>query len=225
VLILALDTATATVAVALHDGRQVVAESGSPEGRRHGELLAPQIAAVLERGGHVPADLGLVVVGVGPGPFTGLRVGLVTALTLGSALGVPVHGVCSLDALAREADFSAGPVLVATDARRREIYWAVYSGPSQRIGEAEVGRPADVLRRVTDLPLPGLVATGPGATLYAEVLSAQVPVREGKPLSAGALARVAVERAARGEPPLPPSPLYLRRPDAVPATTHKTVLA
>src|SRR5699024_4889318 len=97
------------------------------------EVLTPQIMGCLADASASPEDLDAVVVGRGPGPFTGLRVGMVTAASFGHALGIPVHGVCSLDAIAAEAGGQAGPVpqgefLVVTDARRREVYWARYRG-------------------------------------------------------------------------------------------------
>ncbi len=99
-LLLALDTSGAAVTAALHDGARVVAGRSTLDARRHAELLAPSIEAVLAEAGAAPRDLTAVAVGVGPGPFTGLRAGVVTARVLGFALGVEVHGVCSLDALA-----------------------------------------------------------------------------------------------------------------------------
>jgi len=100
VLVLALDTSGAAVTAALHDGRAVVARRSTPDARRHAELLAPSITAVLDEAGASRGDITAVAVGVGPGPFTGLRAGVVTARVLGLALGVEVAGVCSLDALA-----------------------------------------------------------------------------------------------------------------------------
>ncbi|WP_149204247.1 tRNA (adenosine(37)-N6)-threonylcarbamoyltransferase complex dimerization subunit type 1 TsaB [Actinotalea subterranea] len=107
----------------------VLAERRVTEQRRHAELLAPLVAEVLAEAGTDRREVTAVVVGTGPAPFTGLRAGLVTARTLAFALGVPVHGVSSLDALAAQA-FAAGlageEVLVVTDARRREVYAARY---------------------------------------------------------------------------------------------------
>ena len=97
------------------------------DARRHGELLAPAIEAVLRDAGVDRRELTRIGVGVGPGPFTGLRVGLVTARTLGAVLGVPVLGVCSLDVLALGAGLT-GEFRVVTDARRREVHWAAYDG-------------------------------------------------------------------------------------------------
>src|SRR5687768_13091443 len=124
-MLLAFDTATPLVAVALHDGADVVAELSGDAPMKHGEQLAPLIAGVLERAGIVRQDLTAIGVGVGPGPFTGLRVGLVTARTLAFVLEIPVYGVCTLDVLAVEA-VATGAVTsdfaVATDARRKEVY-------------------------------------------------------------------------------------------------------
>ena len=136
-LLLAFDTATPAITVAVHDGSDVVAEASGEGSMAHGELLAPAIHAAMADAGAAMSDLTDVAVGVGPGPFTGLRVGVVTALTLGSTLGITTHGVCTLDILAAElAQGGAidGEFLVATDARRKEVYWAHYrpatGGPS-----------------------------------------------------------------------------------------------
>src|SRR2546421_7434392 len=129
-MLLAFDTSSAavTVALATPDG-EIVASSTTVDALRHGELLAPAIASALQTAGVTPRDLTRIGVGVGPGPFTGLRVGLVTARTMGEVLGIEVAGVCSLDILARQSTLTL-PVAVATDARRKEIYWALYDGPA-----------------------------------------------------------------------------------------------
>ena len=101
-LLLGLDTATPAVTVALHDGGQPLAQLVTVDAHRHAELLAPAIAKVIADGGASPRDLTGIVVGVGPGPYTGLRVGVVTARVLGAALGIPVYGVCSLDVIAAD---------------------------------------------------------------------------------------------------------------------------
>jgi tRNA threonylcarbamoyl adenosine modification protein YeaZ len=200
-LILGLDTATAAVTAAVADtsraGDPVLAESTVVDARGHGELLAPAIARVLAEAGVDRRELGAVAVGVGPGPFTGLRVGLVTARVLGAVLDLPVLGVCSLDALGLAGGI-AGPHLVATDARRREVYAATYDG-RQRISGPSVGLPAAF---ATDA-----AAVGPGALMYPEAFPrAQGPAH----LGAGAVCRW----VAAGLPTLPAVPLYLRRPDA-----------
>ena len=99
-MLLALDTATPAVTVAVADGATVLADATAVDPRRHGELLAPAVESVLRTAGVDRRELTAIAVGTGPGPFTGLRVGLVTARTLGHALGIPVLGVCTLDVLA-----------------------------------------------------------------------------------------------------------------------------
>jgi tRNA threonylcarbamoyl adenosine modification protein YeaZ len=202
-MMLALDTATPLVTVALHDGADVVAELSSDAPMRHGEQLAPLIAAVLDRAGIVRQDLTAIGVGVGPGPFTGLRVGLVTARTLGFVLEIPVYGVCTLDVLAVEAVASGvvdGDFAVATDARRKEVYLATYDGDGGRLDGPVVDKPAAL---ATDLPV-----AGEGALLYPEAFPHAVP--PSRP-SAGWLAHTIAEERAEL---LDPEPLYLRRPDA-----------
>ena len=155
---------------------------------------------------------------MGPGPYTGLRVGLVTARVLGAALGIPVYGLCSLDAIA--ADVNGGgegrDFLVATDARRRELYWARYDSAGRRTFGPEVSKPAQI-------PVSGLPAAGEGPMLYPEVL----PDGLGPAFPAAAtLCRIAVAAIAAGDPDkvlLPPEPLYLRRPDAREPGTPKRV--
>jgi tRNA threonylcarbamoyladenosine biosynthesis protein TsaB len=163
------------------------------------------IGKVLFSARAATSDLTAVAVGTGPGPYTGLRAGLVTARVLGSALGIRVEGVCSLDVIAAAASAEAAgrEFLVATDARRREVYWARYWGVGQRMEGPQVGRPAE-------LPV-GLPIAGEAPLLYPELagqqLSPQFP-------AAGELATIAAARLAAGEPPQPAEPLYLRRPDA-----------
>lgn len=211
-LLLALDTATPAVTVALHDGTSVIASSSQVDARRHGELLLPAVDRVLtEAGLRLDAVTGIVV-GVGPGPYTGLRVGLMTADTFGLALGVPVHGLCTLDGLAYAADID-GPFVVATDARRKEVYWARYADSRTRVSEPAVDRPGD-------LAPDGLPAVGAGALLYPDTFP---DARAPEHVSAAALASLAAERLAAGEELEPPRPLYLRRPDAQVPKNYKVV--
>ncbi|WP_134764755.1 tRNA (adenosine(37)-N6)-threonylcarbamoyltransferase complex dimerization subunit type 1 TsaB [Nocardioides sp. 1609] len=203
-MLLAFDTASPTVTVALLDDGEVLAELVSEETMRHGEQLAPLIDEALRRCDALRSDVTAVAVGVGPGPFTGLRVGLVTARTLAFVLDVPVYGVCSLDALAVEAiDTGAvhGGFVVATDARRKEVYLAAYDEDGVRTGGPAVDRPATV---ATTVPV-----VGEGAVLYPDSFPNRVgPVRP----SAGWLGRAVGEERVEL---LDPEPLYLRRPDAV----------
>ncbi|MEU5541621.1 tRNA (adenosine(37)-N6)-threonylcarbamoyltransferase complex dimerization subunit type 1 TsaB [Streptomyces sioyaensis] len=227
-LLLALDTATPAVTVALHDGSGVLAESRQVDARRHGELLLPAVDRVLAEAGRKLDAVSDIVVGVGPGPYTGLRVGLVTAATFGAVLGVPVHGLCTLDGLAHASGLTE-PFIVATDARRKEVYWARYepgttpgepgtpSRPVTRLTEPAVDRPADIADEVAGVP-----AVGAGALLYDTVFTG---VRRDGPehQSAGALAALAAAKLAAGEEMLPPQPLYLRRPDAQVPANYKVV--
>lgn len=211
-LLLAFDTATPAITVALHDGTTVLAERTTVDARRQGELLAPHISEVLAQADVRLGDLTAVVVGVGPGPFTGLRVGVVTARVLASTLGIAALGVCTLDVLAFEA-LRSGEVrdsfLVATDARRREVHWAAYvvngQGRAERQSDPAVTAPALV-------PVDGRPVVGRGAELYPADLGP--PVGPLDP-AASVLAELAAAELAAGRALLPPDPLYLRRPDAV----------
>ena len=213
-MLLALDTATPAVTVAVADGDVVLAERTTVDARRHGELLAPAVEAVLAEAGVARTELDRVAVGVGPGPFTGLRVGLVTARTLGTVLEVPVVGVCTLDVLALMAVEAGvtGPFRVVTDALRREVHWAAYEttrdGGPRRVDGPHVDRPAEV-------PWGG-PAVGAGAATYAGDFPG---AREPSLPSAAATCRW----VARGLPLLDPEPLYLRRPDAVEPAARKPV--
>jgi tRNA threonylcarbamoyl adenosine modification protein YeaZ len=205
VLLLAFDTATPAVTVALHDGAHVLAEVASADARRHGELLASAIDKVLADAGATRLDVTAVAVGIGPGPYTGLRAGLVTARVLGSALAVPVYGACTLDVIACDAVPAAAgrDFAVATDARRRELYWARYGADGQRLTEPAVSAPGEI-------GAAGPVA-GPGAALYPGLLGERIAPEYP---AAGTLAHLVAQRLAAGMPMLPAEPLYLRKPDA-----------
>jgi tRNA threonylcarbamoyl adenosine modification protein YeaZ len=211
---------TAALVEVTADGVALRAQRRTVDARAHGELLAPQVDAVLAELDARPADLAAIVAGLGPGPFTGLRVGLVTAAAMGQVLGIPTYGVCSLDGIGHPA--AAGePVLAASDARRRELYWAVYDGAGQRIAGPDVAVPAVVAERARELA--ATEAVGDGAHRYADVLG--LPLRaEPRYPEPVALATLAAERIRAGAPGDPLTPLYLRRPDAVAATTRKPVL-
>jgi tRNA threonylcarbamoyladenosine biosynthesis protein TsaB len=202
-VLLAFDTATPLVTVALHDGDQAVVEHTSEQRMKHGEQLAPLIERAMDDVGIVRQDLTAVAVGVGPGPFTGLRVGLVTARTLGFVLDIPVYGVCSLDVLALEAVDTgtvSGDFAVATDARRREVYLASYDADGVRLDGPVVDKPATL---ATEGPV-----VGEGAVLYADAFPR--PVGPTRPSATWLARAVAEERAELSDP----EPLYLRRPDA-----------
>lgn len=227
-LLLAIDTSTTAITVGLHDGTSVVAEVTTLDARAHAEHLAPGISGALAHVGAEPGDVTDVVVGIGPGPFTGLRVGIVSARTFAFALGVPVRGLTSLDAIAHEAWLGGhrGRLLVATDARRKEVYAAAYAlddARASRVDEPIVSRAADLPEQLRALP-----TAGRGPALYPEALPNALPPLD---VSGGAVADLAVRRlrehpcAADGElQHVDPGhgfdglePLYLRRPDVSPA--------
>lgn len=197
-IVLAIDTATTDLVVGVSGGEGVLAESAIAT-RSHNELLVPTVTEALESAGLRFSDIEAIVVGCGPGPFTGLRVGMATASAFGHALGVPVHGVCTHDAVAKLID--ADSAAVVTDARRREVYWARYENGERTDGpgviapaELEMG-PVDVLSVPESL-------TGQLNIETAEVT--YVP-----PRAAGLVAAANLD-----EEPGPLVPLYLRRPDA-----------
>jgi tRNA threonylcarbamoyladenosine biosynthesis protein TsaB len=200
-LILALDTSTPAVIagiVRLED-LTVLAERVTVDPRAHAERLTPNVLAALADAGLAMADLDAVVVGCGPGPFTGLRAGMATAAAYGHALGIPVRGVCSLDAIGVR---TTGDVLVVTDARRREVYWARYNDGARIDGPA-VDAPADVD--------PGPARAVAGSPEHAALFG--LPLSEPThPTPAGLLAAVPDWTAD----PAPLVALYLRRPDAKP---------
>jgi tRNA threonylcarbamoyl adenosine modification protein YeaZ len=221
VLVIVVDTSTpaVTAALALVDphavgakGVEVLAERRTVNARAHGELLAPAIVQVLAEGGASGRDLAALVAGLGPGPFTGLRVGLVTVAAMGQALTIPTYGVCSLDAIGLH---TAVPTVVATDARRKEVYWALYR-EGVRITGPSVNRPAAVATTGVDQ------AVGDGALLYAEVLGLPVLDEPRYPPADGLVALAADRVRGRADSEVL-TPLYLRRPDAAEPGAPKAV--
>jgi tRNA threonylcarbamoyl adenosine modification protein YeaZ len=206
-LVLALDTST-VVNVGLAQGETVLATATVTDQMAHAEQLMPLVSECLDAGGVRVGDLDQLVVGVGPGPFTGLRVGVVTAQVLSYLLGLELRGICSLDVLATQfAPESSGGFVVATDARRREVYWARYSAAGVRLGEPGVSRPS---------ALPRLPVIGPAADLYSDLLWAMPGPRS---LDPGVLATRGATLPDAGH-----EPLYLRHPDATELTRPKSVL-
>ncbi len=184
------------------------------DARAHNEVLTPQILACLDIAGRTRADLDAVVVGVGPGPFTGLRVGMATGAAFGDALGIPVYGVCSLDAIAADAwrDLT-GPdaeLLVVTDARRREVYWARYRSGGDGLGFVRVADPQ--VSKPGDLDVGDSTAIA-GSASHVDYFD--LPVLPVETPSPSGLVRCAATELLTGAPAEPLVPLYLRRPDAV----------
>ena len=203
---LGIDTSTGVTAAVARPGH-VLASRAVTATNVHAEQLMPLVSEVVAESGHVLADLAGIVVGVGPGPFTGLRVGIVTAQTLSYVLDVGLRGVCSLDivALTFAATRPARGFTVVSDARRKELYWATYDAAGKRVDEPHVTLPGDV---------PTGLVVGPAAEKY-ELAGERIIVA----LDPGVIA-AAPERLAD----LGTEPLYLRRPDAQVSTTIKTVL-
>jgi tRNA threonylcarbamoyl adenosine modification protein YeaZ len=207
-LILALDTATpaVTAGVVRRDGAElaVLSERVTVDARAHAERLTPNVLAALDDAGLTMADLDVVVVGCGPGPFTGLRAGMATAAAYGHALDIPVYGVCSLDAIGVR---TTGDTLVVTDARRREVYWARYRD-GVRTGGPAVTAPADVD--------PGSARAVAGSPEHATLFD--LPrVEPVYPTPAGLAAAVSDWSGN----PAPLVALYLRRPDAKPLAARQ----
>jgi len=220
VLVLALDTATPAVTAGVvevtPDATATRGVRVAHDARKHGELLLPGALAACTDAGVALPEIDAVVVGAGPGPFTGLRVGMVTAAALGDALGVPVHGVCSLDAIAAQVGEVDGPLLVVTDARRREVYWAAYDR-GVRVSGPHVDAPAVLVARI-----PGL---GAAAAAGASATATGLPVLPPEAPTPAGLVACAVDALRARARPGPLEPLYLRRPDAAAPGRRKPVTA
>jgi tRNA threonylcarbamoyl adenosine modification protein YeaZ len=198
-MLLAIDTSAGTSVAVVDRERGILAQHDSDDTRRHAEVIGDLIAACLADSGIAVADLSGVVAGMGPGPFTGLRVGMATAAAFAHALGVPVHGVCSLDAI---GVFTDGDALVVTDARRREVYWARYSDGVRVAGPA-VNAPTDVA-----VDAEWIAGSAEHVALF------DLPrLEHAHPTVLGL-----VRAADWTRDPEPLIPLYLRRPDAKPTS-------
>jgi tRNA threonylcarbamoyl adenosine modification protein YeaZ len=242
-VVLALDTASAVTSVALV-GAGTVVEQSHADPRGHAEVVIPLVRAVLTKSATTRPEI--MACGVGPGPYTGLRVGIATARALALSWSVPLVGVCSLDAVAWAARASgvAGPLGVAMDARRREIYWATYDQFGQRTDGPGVCRPSELQASAVDLHWVGSGTSALPPPLH--IVEPPLWGPSGLPGLAGAIAqRVqqellpgfveagafrhaagswladhgadsgATARGLMGQVILAPEPLYLRRPDAV----------
>lgn len=233
VLVLGLDTSSPAVSVALVDLEPDPDDGGIRWGRtatwqrvdarRHGELLATGVAAVLAELRASRTSIRAVAVGVGPGPFTGLRVGIVTGLAMADALGVPVYGCCSLDAVAAWDD-GTGHRLVVTDARRKEVYWAEYDAEDERIAGPSVIAPAALADALRETQWTGRVL-GDGALLHRAAFTGHEVVEHPRYPAPDALVLLAARRVLDGAPTEAVTPLYLRRPDAVEPGATKRVTA
>lgn len=221
-LILAIDTATAQVSCAVGGHEGVLASVEVARGRRHAETLAPAIQFACRQARVELQELGVVAVDVGPGLFTGLRVGVATGKAMASALRVPMIGVSSLDLLAFPARFSSRRIGAVIDARRGELFFAFYRqvpGGVQRVTEPAVGSRDDLASELLATREEHLLV-GDGAIRYADDLVdvARVELADHALAypSAASLVQLAHAMALREEwiSPWELRPVYLRQPDA-----------
>lgn len=208
--ILAVDTSTPQVTAGIVRDGETVAEKLHLDARAHNEVLVPLIQQCLTDSGVAATELDAVVVGCGPGPFTGLRVGMATAASFADALGIPCYGICSLDALA----VGVGDELVVTDARRREVYFAAYRD-GQRVFGPAVAKPADVMELLKEELAAEVADFTPsharGSLSHIEQIAGlEVAAEQVFPTP-----KAMVETVDFDSAPGPLVPLYLRRPDAV----------
>jgi tRNA threonylcarbamoyl adenosine modification protein YeaZ len=210
----ALDACAAAIARLDADGTvTILAEDTEIIGRGHAERLMDQVGRVLAAASIGYRDLGRIGVTVGPGSFTGIRVGLATARGLRLALRIPVVGLVNLDAAAADAVGAAAgrPILAAWDARRGEVYARLYAPSGTPLADP-VAAPAATLAGTLSRPT---LVTGSGAPLIAAETSLATVFASTHHAPIAALARLAMQASALGEPP---RPLYLRPPDAKPQT-------
>lgn len=223
-MILGIETSVEHVGVALGDHRGIRAHALVASDRRHAESLTPMIQFVVRLAEATMSDISAVAVDIGPGLFTGMRVGIATAQSLAWALDIPVVPVCSLDALALNANTEDITVAAALDARRGEVYWALYrmtgnGQEPQRITEPVVSSPEDMAIHLADRA-EDVVCVGTGITRYEDTFSANpwVRVLGGETQFPSATAVVSLATAAllndRGVAPHAVEPMYLRAPDA-----------
>lgn len=215
-MLLGIETAAERVGVALADDEGVRAVVWVRGERRHAEALAPAIAHVLEQGQVTLAEVDAVAVDVGPGLFTGLRVGVATAQGLAQGLGIGVIGVTSVAVLAREA-FDAGwegQVAAVVDARRKEVFAATFSAPTTQVEPPARFAPGELAASLRDVP--DLLVVGTGAHRYPEAFASLHVAAISAP-SPAALVALAADRLRAGHEPVDPAtlrPVYLREADA-----------
>ncbi len=227
-LLLGIDTATRRIGVVLANEHGMVARvelggTADPTPPRHAETLAPAIAWMCEQSGVTPASFSAVAVGIGPGMFTGLRVGVTTAKVLAQSLRIPVIPVPSLDLLAYPLRYAHGLVVATIDARREQLYWAIYRpspGGVQRESEYELGTPDDLVAEIEARGHDAILC-GDGVLRFRDRFSAlgrhavvAGPAHASPSLTA--LADLALARFQREDfvSPNEVSPMYLRRSDA-----------
>ncbi|KFF58989.1 hypothetical protein JF66_14530 [Cryobacterium sp. MLB-32] len=215
-MLLAIDTSAGTSVAVVDRDRGVISERLEADTMRHAEVIGRLIRECLAEADVAVGDLSGVVGGMGPGPFTGLRVGIAAARVFALGAGAPLVPVVSHDAIAfgRYRDGHVGPLLVVTDARRREVYWSAYSdadahGLPNRIGAPGLAKPADLAQSV--------------ALREPDWTHADWTHADGVSISAGDLGMVAELSFAYGRSFAADSPLYLRSPDVTLPTGRKRV--
>ena len=219
-LILAIESASTQVGVAVGGHEGIIASAHSAKGRRHAEELAPQIDFVRKQAQIELSDLGAIAVDLGPGLFTGMRVGITTGITMATMLGIPMVGVTSLDLLAFPVRYTSKRIIAVLDARRGEVFHASYRqvpGGIQRLTDYAVGTPDELAAEVQALGEDTLLV-GDGAIRYADQLRTTRTVIAENGLAfpnASSLVQLAHARALREEfvPPREIEPFYLRQPD------------
>jgi len=221
-MILGIETSVENVGVAFGDHSGIRATAAISSDRKHAESLTPMIQFVLQQAECTMSDVSAIAVDIGPGLFTGMRVGIATAESLAWALDVPVIPVCSLDALATTAKWSDTPIVASLDARRGEVYWALYrvrGTELQRVIEPQVSSPDDVAIHIADRA-EEVVCVGTGFKRYADTFESNPWVRilGGDTVFPTASAVVSLGATALlngdGVAPDKVEPLYLRAPDA-----------
>mgnify|MGYP003343071991 FL=1 len=226
-IILAIDTSTDAVSVAVNNSRQLMASAHVTSERRHAELLAPMISSVCAQADVRLAEVDVVAVDIGPGLFTGMRVGIASAKTIAQVRDLPIIGVSSLDILARSVTTTERVVLSTIDARRGELYWAMYRndiGSSIEVKPPRVGNLDDCVVDIVDRGQEVLIV-GNGALRYRDKLNEMLETtglfvewaseQLAQP-SATVLALIAAELALveQWQKPTDLQAMYMRAPDA-----------
>ena len=229
-LILGIETSASQVSCAVGTAAGPLASFAADRGPRHAEALVPAVATVLEAAGVTVGDLQAVAVSQGPGLFTGLRAGIATAQALALARGIPLRGVPTLEVVALHARLADRPIVVVTDARRGEVFYARFRpcppGPPLRVSDDLVAPPAALVEELAEAGGP-VVLVGSGVSRYAEHFgrlveaspAGEVLLLDGAVAAPGAeavieLARPRLVGAQPASPGLPLRPIYVRAPDA-----------
>jgi tRNA threonylcarbamoyladenosine biosynthesis protein TsaB len=223
VKLLAIDTALDAVSVCLVDGKEVLANAEAKSDRRHGEMLTPMIQSVLREAGCTVHDVGSIAVDIGPGLFTGMRVGIATAKAMAEVLEADVLGVSSLEVVAHQASTEFDVIAAVIDARRGEVFWSLHRADDhEQLSTARAGSPEECLASIADRGQ-SVCLVGTGVTRYRQVfddgLRLAVPDFEFAPESthvpmATTVAVIATSRLVDAVSVDELVPMYLRAPDA-----------